>query len=673
MKKIIVPILIGILLICLCVSILGGVFFVQQNSVLKKMIIPTDTTPTSIFSQPDIKTDTPQQTPEVTIGQVEAGTDETLNTLRNTIVPENDYRILAEELKGIKNIPEAETNPPKNFNIGDTESFWVSQDDTHANYKVQAVLRYKGDHVYFWVDQQSQYEQSALDNLAKTFDEKIYPTDRAFFGSEWSPGIDNDPHLYILLAHGVGNRIAGYFSARDEIPVLASPYSNAHEMFVINSDVGQLNDEFTYGVLAHEFQHMIHWNRDRNDASWLNEGFSELAALLNGYFAGGFDFTYVNNPDLQLNDWPNDPQSTSPHYGAGFLFLDYFLNRFGKDSTQALVGDKANGMDKVDDVLQKLAIKDPQNGQLIKADDFFADWAVTNILLDPNVGDGRYQYQNYQTAPKANATTAITECPVDPTEFMVHQYGVDYIDISCNGDFSLNFQGSTEAQLLPAEPHSGKYAFWSNKGDDSDMTLTHEFDLSQIHGSTVINYWTWYDLEKDFDYVYLEESEDGQNWTIIKTPSGTDKNPSGGSYGWGYNGTSPGWVEESVDLAAYQGKKIQLRFEYITDDAVNGEGFLLDDVSFPAINYATDFETDDGGWIPGGFVRVQNRLPQTYILSIIKQGAGKTTVDRIVLDDKQSANIPLHLGNDIQHATLVISGATRFTRTEAPYKISITQ
>ena len=35
---------------------------------------------------------------------------------------------------------------------------------------------------------------------------------------------------------------------------------------------------------------------------------------------------------------------------------------------------------------------------------------------------------------------------------------------------------------------------------------------------------------------------------------------------------------EEVDLSQFAGKKVQIRFEYITDAAINGEGFLLDDV-----------------------------------------------------------------------------------------------
>ena len=187
----------------------------------------------------------------------------------------------------------------------------------------------------------------------------MYPTNREFFGSEWSPGIDGDEHIYILYARGIGFSIAGYFSSADETHPLAHEYSNAHEMFLFNADNTDLGDEFTYGVLAHEFQHMIHWYQDRNETSYLNEGFSEVAAFLNGYDIGGFDWLYSTNPDLQLNDWPNDPNATTPHYGAGFLYLTYFLDRFGEDATKALVKDPENGLDSVDNVLNQIGATDP--------------------------------------------------------------------------------------------------------------------------------------------------------------------------------------------------------------------------------------------------------------------------------------------------------------------------
>ena len=57
----------------------------------------------------------------------------------------------------------------------------------------------------------------------------------------------------------------------------------------------------------------------------------------------------------------------------------------------------------------------------------------------------------------------------------------------------------------------------------------------------------------------LRRSKDGgQTWSIITTRLGTGEDPSGNSYGWGYNGVSDSWKEETVDLSAYAGKKVQV-------------------------------------------------------------------------------------------------------------------
>jgi len=413
---------------------------------------------------------------------------------------------------------------------------------------------------------------------------------------------------------------------------------------------------------------MIHWKQDGNETSWLNEGSSELAAFLNDYDPGGFDFVYISDPDLQLNDWPNDQSATTPHYGAGFLFMNYFLNRFGEDATKLLVKDPANGLDSVEDVLREISATDPATGTPISADDFFMDWAVTNFVLDKSIGDGRYVYSNYPGAHRASATETITSCPQSSLTRDVHQYGVDYISIECEGDFTLSFTGSTVTGLLPANPYSGEYAFWSNKGDESNMTLTREFDFSSISGPIELSFRTWYDIETDWDYLYLEVSENGENWEIITTPSGTGTDPSGNSYGWGYTGVTNDWIEEKIDLSEYAGKKIFVRFEYLTDAAVNGEGFMLDDVKVDAAGYSSDFEADDGGWQAEGFVRVQNVLPQTFGLALIKTSDSSVTM--IPLEDDQTAEISLSLSAG-EKAYLVVSGTTRFTRELGTYQIEI--
>lgn len=500
----------------------------------------TELTPTLQVTSPE-SNPIPQGTPIL----AEVPTD-TLSTLEKVVVPTADLIDLAEKLLDKQGIQRTVAPPPAPYQIGAHQPFWVSNEDNHKTFQVQATLRYVTPHAYWWIQGGVSYSASDLSRLGDTFENKIYPTDREFFGSEWIPGIDGDVHLYILYARGLGSSVAGYFSSVDEYPPAAQKYSNAHEMFYLNADASTgFSDSFTYGVLAHEFQHMIHWYRDSNETTWVNEGFSDLAMFLNGYDIGGDDIVYAQNPDLQLDDWPVDPKEVYPNYGASFLFMTYFLDRFKESATKALVADPLNGLEGIDDVLAKGGTKDPLTGRTLTADDVFLDWVVANYLQDLSVGDGRYSYHDYTSAPQTRDTEAIKKCPTGDNTRQVHQYAVDYIDIQCQGDYTLHFEGSTQVGVIPESAHSGKYAFWSNKGDDSDMTLSHTFDFSGKTGPLTLSYWTWYDIEKDYDYVYLEYSLDGKEWKILTTPSGTADNPSGNSYGWGYTGTSgngPQWI-----------------------------------------------------------------------------------------------------------------------------------
>jgi hypothetical protein len=289
-------------------------------------------------------------------------------------------------------------------------------------------------------------------------------------------------------------------------------------------------------------------------------------------------------------------------------------------------------------------------------------------LMDESVGDGRYTYKNYPGAPQVEVSESISSCPQSLSS-TVNQYGIDYYAIDCAGDYTLSFTGSTASGLLPVDANSGSYMFWSNRGDESDMTLTREFDFTNVSEPITMSFAMWHDLESDYDYTYLEASTDGETWEILTTPSGTGEDPTGGSYGWGYNGQTNGWVTEEVDLSQFAGQTVQIRFEYVTDAALNGEGFLLDDVQIDAINYQSDFEADVGGWIPAGFVRVENALPQTYRLSLILEG-DSTTVTNITLNADQTVDIPLSLQNG-EEAVLIVAGTTRFTRQPAAYQIEI--
>jgi len=656
--------IVSILVCCACVAILaaGGLIFYGYKNASALGQPP--------FLPPVLQTTvTPLPPIELTRPPIESITPDTLQALLAANVPENDPYDLACRLE--KKCDISKTVQGKEYKVGDQEKFWVLNSDTTSYHQTNATLLYITPHTYFWAEDGTDVNKGDMKALMDTFEKKIYPTDREFFGSEWTPGVDNDPHIIVLYAGGLGSNIGGGYNSTDEFnpQIPEEEHSNAHESFVLVSSQ-PLGDQYAYATLAHEFVHMIQHPTDRNDASWMTEGFAEVGSFLNGYGVGGHDWIYIQNPDLQLNTWVNNQSPDfGAHYGQSFLYLAYFLDRYGKDATKALTSNPKNDLESVDDTLATLNITDPKTGKVVTADDVFMDWAGALYLKDGNVGDGRYIYHNYPNAPQASDTETISNCPQAPLSRSVNQYGIDYIKIDCAGDHTLHFSGSTVAGLLPVDVHSGKYAFWSNKGNESDMTLTREFDFTNVSAPIKFNYQTWFDIEKDWDYLYLEASTDGKNWQTLKTPSGTDSNPSGASYGWAYTGQSNEWKQEEVDLSQFAGQKVQLRFEYVTDAEINGGALLLDDMRVDAINYASDFETDDGGWSANGFVRVENVLPQTYRLSLIIKG-DTTTVTPIELNPDQTADIPLSLKSG-EEAVLIVTGTTRFTTIPAAYQIEI--
>ncbi len=624
-----------------------------------------------IFETPIVETATPVPTPAITrepVGDVGAETERLLET---TVIPVRDLHNLAIRLRGLPPDTPRTINPEgsPDYEIGTRRLFHVSNVDTDEQFDIYANLEYKTDHVYMWVEEGVRFNRSKLESAAELFEEQTYSTNRDFFGSEWSPGVDNDPHLSILHASNLGSSVAGYYSSADEFVAQVRDDSNEMEMFYINADNMDVNSSFYNGVLAHEFQHMIHWHNDRNEETWMNEGFSELAMYLNKFDVGGSDWVFANTPDTQLNSWPEGPGAAGANYGAGYLFTSYFLDRFGPNATQALVGHAENSFASVEEVLQ-------EQGTNMTYEDLFADWVVANLLDDPYISDGRYGYEDIDPPTFDIETTYYENAYPVSESATVHQHGTDYIELQGKQPLTFSFTGSTQVGLVNATAHSGRYVWWSNRGDDSNMMLTRSFDLSDAGEKVTLDFWTWYDIEADWDYAYVEVSPDGgETWDILTTPSGTGTNPNGNSFGWAYTGQSgdgeePAWIQERVDLSAYAGQDVQVRFEYITDDAVNRPGFVVDDVTIPEIGYATDFEGVEDGWEPAGFIRHANVLSQRWLVQLILFGP-ETTVERLELNEEQSGEWTVPLNDQTDRAVISISGLAPVTTEWASYSYEV--
>jgi hypothetical protein len=641
--------------VCLCLTVIGsiGIYKVSQNPEVQ--VLYREITATS----------TPTPEPKVSRDPLPLPLDypSTETLLLETDVPVRDLRLLASRLKyNGQELPVVVNPTPPTYTLGDQETFWISDDSgpTPRQFQATATLEHITEHTYWWIEDGFTVDLDDLRRSAETFETQTYPTNRDFFGSEWTPGVDNDVRLSIYLGNIPG--VGGYYASLNEFSAEVNPYSNEREMFFINLNVLTPGSEFFDGVLAHEFQHMIHWWQDRNEATWVNEGLSELASHLNGYNVDNAYQLYLRQPDLQLTAWGHSSSQSLPYYGSSYLFMLYFLEQFGEEMVKQVVAHPENSLTGFNQVLQNA-------GYAQTFDDVFADFIIANYLNDPMLAAGRWGYRDLSFR-HAN-TAAVHNTFPGQYETTVHQYGADYIEIESNSPFTIHFTGSTVINVVDNEAHSGRYQWYSNRGDDSNTTLTRAFDLRDVSAAT-LNYWAWFDIEEDWDYAYLEVSTNGgQSWTIIKTSGSRDTNPSGNAYGPGYTGSSAGWIQETADLSPYTGQEILLRFEYITDDAVNSSGFTLDDVSIPEIDFFDDMETPDPAWIADGFIRMDNLLKQRFIVQLIELGENPT-VARFVLDETNVGRLTIDRA-DGGRFILVVSAQAPVTTEVTSYAYSLVQ
>jgi hypothetical protein len=554
--------------------------------------------------------------------------------------------------------PVARQEPPA-YQKGQQQEFTFMDTVAPSLQTVNATLRLIIPRAYFYFQDGLDVSQEDLEEAGRDFEESVYPTVARYFGQEWTPGVDSDPHITLLHTDLPG--LGGYFSDQDEYPRAASPGSNEREMVYLNTDGTKPGSDGYNGLVAHELQHLVHWNADPTEEVWVNEGLSELAGEL---ASGGLGSTpiAVAQPDTQLNAWGLLGAGNAPHYAASHLFIRYLLEHYGGwEDAHRLLEEPADGIEGIDAYLAPFGVT---------FEDVFADWVVANYLDDPN--GGPYSYADAEV--KVSSATTLTD--YDEGEDSVHQFAADYVEVKLSeGDAVFSFDGDEAVQAIPNESHSGRGQWWSGRGDGIDSTLTGEFDLTGLESAT-LTFWTWYDIEEHWDYAYVVASSDGgSTWQILRGHQTSDDNPLGLAYGPTYTGKSgggdsPAWVEESIDLSPFAGQKMLLRFEYITDEGINLDGWAIDDIAIPELAFFDDGE-QDGAWQAQGFQRLTAPLPQRFIVRVIEMG-GTTSVQPLPLDAANRGEVRLSgFGSSLDKAVIVVAAASDGTTQTAPYRYSL--
>lgn len=550
---------------------------------------------------------------------------------------------------------------PDCCDVGHRQRFFVADLYAERVYEVDALLRAVSENAYWYVDEavSDDVSDARLRAAADAFEGRIRPAIVRNIGDIWRPGVDNDARLTVL--NTPLNGAAGYYGASDEYPRATHPYSNQREMIYMDAGGLRYGGDAYLSVLAHEFQHAVHWHLDGGEDVWVNEGMAEMAAHIAGYRIG-FVRDFLRAPETQLNFWPDEPSQTPRRYGAASLFMAYIAQHYGGYAGLAeLAREQRDGVNGVERYLSKFGATFAQ---------VFEDWVIANYLDED---EGKYGYAEFDTQALRveSVDTDIVETRAQP------QLSARYYDIRFGeGDAIVRFDGNASVAQVNTDCRSGRFCYWSGAGDLVDTALEREFDLSDTDDA-MLEFWMWRDIERDWDYGYVSASADeGATWTLLEGEYTTRTNPLGNNFGAGVTGKGD-WARERMDLSAYAGEsRVRVRFEYITDEGVNLDGWVIDDIGIPQIGYFDDAESG-WEWRYDGFGRIDNRLRQVFAVQIIEIGAdGAAAVRKAALTAGGDGRLTgewriAGFGGRIERAVVVVAPMTHTTYRPAEYTLRI--
>ena len=144
------------------------------------------------------------------------------------------------------------------------------------------------------------------------------------------------------------------------------------------------------------------------------------------------------------------------------------------------------------------------------------------------------------------------------------------------------------------------------------------------------------------------------------------EDPIGNAYGPGYTGDSEGWIEESLSLDAYLGREVWVRFQYVTDDAVNDVGLCIRNLELLGAGAAAAGDA----WVPKGFVFVDNRVDQDFIVQLIFEGERNRVVP-FELGEDNTGQTTVQGADEFDRVVVVIQSAAALTREPAIYTLDL--
>jgi len=193
----------------------------------------------------------------------------------------------------------------------------------------------------------------------------------------------------------------------------------------------------------------------------------------------------------------------------------------------------------------------------------------------------------------ANKTSSM-----DTISFLIGRPSTILVD---NAESGLNKWESTDWGLsTTSNSYEGNYSFTDSpigfylSEANSVLRLKEPLDLSEALHST-LRFWAKWDIEPVWDFVQVQASINEIYWTNLSGNFTTGGSGNGvqsrGKHG--YDGTQPEWVQESMDLSAFDGEsEVFFRFVLQSDESIQGDGFYFDNLEISTYSASEIFSGD---------------------------------------------------------------------------------
>ena len=494
--------------------------------------------------------------------------------------------------------------------------------------------------------------------LLNELDTNMYPVETAIYGDLISRGSEEDGHKVWVLIHNIRDvtfyadaesYVAGYFSSSE------NAVQNKNMFHIDTYDwLNRIGSDgarpYLYeGVFAHEFEHMIHFDQDSDEPSWVDEGLADLAAFFCGYghADGHIDYYFRRHWYTSLTFWGGNLED----YGVCYLFQLYLYDHFGgAEFISALVQEPLNGIEGIEATLAAF-------GYTETFDDIFDAWTIANYMDDTRKAGGKYGYYSLEIGGVDTRYNTLEswmdiyhqlyidaygdwlqmfpfyETPFQETWWQFAVYGdplpytAQYFRFNSRKAATVWLDGNdfagVEAYSGNLEWHSGDLA-WAYRSFYQTFVIPEE--------GANLYFQTNYDIELDWDYGYVEVYDvtddqwytledlngntidfDAEGQTNPNCPDGRQPMDYDAAGNWNaFTGNSYGWVEAHMDLTPFAEHTIELHFRLWQDGAFTLLNMYVDDISIPELSFFDDVEAGEAGWLTDGWTVTEGKYDNGF-------------------------------------------------------------